>query len=638
MNMSRFRIWIGCLFTVFCWQSVSVLLAGPPDRENPFGLPVAEDEARQPGCVMLHGGGRGLRDEIRQEFVRLAGGKRACIVLVPSDMSQRGRNSNGERLAQAESVAAYERRLATPAEYGRWAALASDGQVAEFHFAYLDWEHDPGDKKFFEQLENATGVWLPAHDQDWLPKLLAAEYPQKLSRFQLALRKVIARGGVVGGLGGGAACLPETIIESNLTSEDGGWIKAKLGFGLALCDGVVVDQNFSSWAGRLERMTDLLRNGQRLDRIEALPGVGRRTIGLGVERHTVIVLQGNTIRALGEGRGHVFLKSNGDRTITWRTIEAGDEPLVVRSSAARGKSDDKDTPAEPEDPRFFNPFGLPDVGGEVARGTVVLHGGGSTGEMFELLPKLAGTPKPRLIHCPAARESGRPTVGGDATAFRNQLEEIFAPWRELETHGQIDDLTFVTTSDAADANRADFVKPIGQANAMWFCGGDQAWLARLFVDRNEPTRFQREVIDIVRRGGVVGGSSAGLAVMPDIMIEGGAAENRQPARAELSRGIGVLKHVLAEQHFDARSGRIERLTGLLRDHKRLANFSPTCRPKQMIALAVEEDTALLVQARRLRVMGKKLAHVFLQSADARIVTWHALKPGDAAARARRECA
>jgi cyanophycinase len=551
--------------------------------------------------------------------------------LVPSDMSQRGRNSDGKPLAQAESVAAYERRLAAPAEYGRWATLARDGQVAEFQFAYLDREHDLSDEKFFKHLESATGVWLPAHDQGWLPKLLAAGYPQKLSRFQLALRNVIARGGVVGGLGGGAACLPETIIESDLTSENGGWVRAKLGFGLALCDGVVVDQNFSSWAGRLERMTDLLRNGPRLDRLEGAPGVGRRTIGLGVERHTVIVLQGNTIRALGEGRGHVFLKSNGDRTITWRTIEAGDEPLVVRSSAVRGKSDDNDNAsAEREDPRFFNPFGMPDVGGEVARGTVVLHGGGSTGEMFELLPKLAGKPKPRLVHCPAARESGRPTVGADAQAFRNQLEEIFAPWRELETKGQIADLTFVTTSDAADANRPAFVKPISQADAMWFCGGDQRWLAKLFVDRNEPSKFQQAVADIVRRGGVVGGSSAGLAIMPDIMIEGGTAENRQPAKAELSRGIGVLKHVLAEQHFDARSGRIERLTGLLRDHRRLANFSPTCRPKQMIALAVEEDSAILVQAQRLRVTGKKLAHVFLQSADARVITWHALQPGDSA--------
>ena len=50
----------------------------------------------------------------------------------------------------------------------------------------------------------------------------------------------------------------------------------------------------------------------------------------------------------------------------------------------------------------------------------------------------------------------------------------------------------------------------------------------------------------------------------------------------------------------------------------------------MIALAVEEDTALLLQANRLRVTGRKTAHVFLQAADPRIVTWHALRSGDVA--------
>jgi cyanophycinase-like exopeptidase len=118
--------------------------------------------------------------------------------------------------------------------------------------------------------------------------------------------------------------------------------------------------------------------------------------------------------------------------------------------------------------------------------------------------------------------------------------------------------------------------------------------------------------------------------MPDVMIEGGQSEHGRPAKAELSRGMGVLKQVLAEQHFDARRGRIHRLTSLLRDHKRLANFLPSCSPKKMIGLAVEEDTALVVQANRLRIVGDKSAHVFLQEADPRVVTWHALLPGDAA--------
>jgi cyanophycinase len=395
-----------------------------------------------------------------------------------------------------------------------------------------------------------------------------------------------------------------------------------------LFTGAVVDQNFSSHAGRLERLTDLLRNGATLDRMDGIPGVERRTIGLGVERDTVLVLQGNTVRALGAGRGHLFLKSNGDRTITWQTLSAGEEPLTLQTSSQASQRDASQT-NEPMS-ECPNPFGIPEPIDRSRPGTVVLHGGGSTREIIDMLPTLAGVEKPRLVHCPAARESCRPSPQLSPQEFDQHLERVFAPWRQLQIAGRLAELTFLTTNNAADADRPDFVRPLGQADALWFCGGDQAPLAQLFVDPLRPTQFQQGVYDILRRGGVVGGSSAGLAIMADVMIEGGDPQNGRPAEARLERGLGTMKYVLAEQHFDARSGRIERLTSLLRDHKRLSNFSPTCRPQQFIALAVEEDTALIVKGNELRVTGKKFAHVFLQSSDPRRLQWHALYSGDMA--------
>jgi cyanophycinase len=607
--------------------------------ENPFGLPAPVDKNR-PGSVMLHGGGRRFSGEVRQEFVRLAGGKDARIVLMPSDSYQLGKDEDGQRLEGGETPAAYERRMA--AEYDRWVALRKNGRVADFQFLYRDRESDPDDDRLFDRLEQATGVWLPAHDQERLPAEFAAGYPATTSRFQLALRDVVARGGVVGGLSGGMASLPETIIAGN-EPEDGGWVRARLRFGLALFNGAVVDQNFNAHTGRLERLSDVLRNGPALDRLDDTPGVERRTIGIGVEQGTVVILQRNTVRVIGRGQGHIFLKGNGDRTITWRTLSAGDEPLVVHSHAAKPVQSHATIPvrshaANPAgdarggddlavDP---NPLGTPEPVDPERAGTVVLHGGNDTDEIIDLYPTLAGVPKPRLVHCPAARESCRPSPGRSAKDLAEHIEEVFSEWRDLQTEGRFDQIEFVTTDKPTDAIRVEFVRPLKDADALWFCGGSQRSLARLFVDRRKPTLFQQEVLNIVRRGGVVGGTSAGLAVMADIMIEGGEPEDGSPAEANLSRGLGVLKHVLAEQHFDTRGGRIERLTGLLRDHARLKQFSPTCQPEKMIGLAVEEDTALIVQASHLRVTGKKLAHIFLQGSDPRSVTWHALKPGDAA--------
>lgn len=597
--------------------------------ENPFGLPAPYDQSR-PGSVMLHGGGQSLQSEVRHEFVRLAGGRDARILLIPSEMCQFGKDEKGESRDKSESAAEYERRLADPATYGRWVTLREERQVADFQFLYRDPKNDPDDARFFALLEKATGIWMPASDQGTLPNLFAKERSTKDERFQRALREIVARGGVVGALGGGMASLPETIIAGDASKDEDadGWVRAELDFGLALLSGVIVDQTFNSKKGRLERLTDLLRNGPRLDRLQRKPGIERRTIGLGVEAYTVLILSGNTIRAFGEGRGHIFLKSNGDRTITWRTLEAGDAPLVVQTRSQRPQRPEQ-VATGPGTERF-NPLGIPDGLDPSRPGTVVLHGGGDVEEIMDAFPRLAGTPKPRMVHCPAARETCRPREGVSPKQLAEHIENTFSDWRLLQTQGRLKSLSFITTDDPADASREEFVRDLKQADALWFSGGGQRPLARLFVDHLRPTLFQREALHIVRRGGVVGGSSAGLAILADVMIEGEDSADGGPPAASLSRGLGVLKHCLAEQHFDARSGRIERLTGLLRDHKRLANFAPTCEPKKMIGLAVEEDTALIAQANRLRVSGKKLAHIFLQASDPRVVTWHALQSGDAA--------
>jgi cyanophycinase-like exopeptidase len=89
-----------------------------------------------------------------------------------------------------------------------------------------------------------------------------------------------------------------------------------------------------------------------------------------------------------------------------------------------------------------------------------------------------------------------------------------------------------------------------------------------------------------------------------------------------------LANVVAEQHFDARQGRIERFAELLRDKRQLANVSPGCDTGNMIGLAVDESTALIVRGNRLSVAGKNKAHVFLKSSAHDTLTWHSLAAGD----------
>ena len=570
-------------------------------EDNPFGFsePI---RSQRPGSAMLHGGGGGVQEYVRQEFLRLAGGRTARVLLLPSDEEQR---------RPGEKLEAYEERLSRPGVYGRWRELCHGDDA---HFQFLHWEcpEDPDHSRFFSALDEATGIWIPAEDQEWVIRRFAGD-PLKPTRFQLALRNLMARGGVVGASGGGMASLSETVIAGDVADADGGWTRARLAFGLGLFQGTLLDQNFNIWSGRVERLTDALRSGPRLDRVARKPGVQRRTIGLGVDRQTVAIVSGSTIRAIGEGNVHVFVQSNGGRTLTWHRLAAGDKPLVLTTASAQQRAPAQSAKAD----GGGNPFGAPP-----GRGTVVLHGGGSTAEMYDLFPRLAGKVHPTLVHCPSASDG----------YHRMSNEELMASdLAELWKTDAVQSLRFVNADRPGRAEQSDFCGLLDAADALWIMGGDQRNLTTLYVNPVQPTLFQKKVRNIVERGGVVGGSSAGCAALSDVMIVGTIAGNGHgPARAELSRGLGVLSNVVAEQHFDARQGRIERFAELLRSKQQLANVSPGCDPGQMVGLAVEESTALIVRGNRLSVAGKNKAHIFLKSAAHDALTWHSLACGDIA--------
>ena len=88
------------------------------------------------------------------------------------------------------------------------------------------------------------------------------------------------------------------------------------------------------------------------------------------------------------------------------------------------------------------------------------------------------------------------------------------------------------------------------------------------------------------RGGVIGGTSAGAAVMTRVMIASGRTE------AVLSRGFDLLPGAVVDQHFLKRN-RARRLLGVVASHRDLIGFG------------IDEGTTLVVSPRtgRLRVLG-----------------------------------
>lgn len=298
------------LLALFC--SAPTAAAG----DYVLGVPAPRDASR-PGAVVLHGGGR-LTDEAFDRFVALAGGRQARIVLVPSA---------GYRRAEYDSDSAFQSALRR--RFASWVRLPSTGEASRFDFLCTDNPKDADDDGFVRSLTTATGVWFCGGTQSRLNYRFVGRFP-KLTKFQLALREVVERGGVVGGTSAGMAALPEimTLRQDRRSAE--GPLSAVAAHGFGLLKGAIVEQHFDGRSGRQERFTGLLRDSERLDKLAGRNGAGDKMLGLAVEESTALVVQGDRLEVVGRGDAHVFVKSPGGSSLTWHTLDTGDKAELKR--------------------------------------------------------------------------------------------------------------------------------------------------------------------------------------------------------------------------------------------------------------------------------------------------------------------
>lgn len=221
-------------------------------------------------------------------------------------------------------------------------------------------------------------------------------------------------------------------------------------------------------------------------------------------------------------------------------------------------------------------------------GTRMLCGGGSLPpELFARFAELAGGANGRVVVVPTASETA------DDPA---QCRELLALWQQ-RLPGAV--VTLLHTRHRAEADDEAFGKPLQTATGVWFVGGAQERLAAAYVG----TRVERELMALLARNGVVGGTSAGTAILTRTMIQEGQDD---PVMAQ---GFDGVPFAISDQHFLKR----HRLPRLLRALQKAPGH---------FGLGVDEGTAVEVAGRTLRVLGRSKAVLALPEANgtpARIV-------------------
>ncbi|MBI5848517.1 MAG: cyanophycinase [Nitrospirae bacterium] len=157
------------------------------------------------------------------------------------------------------------------------------------------------------------------------------------------------------------------------------------------------------------------------------------------------------------------------------------------------------------------------------------------------------------------------------------------------------------------ATREDVVAPraletIHKATGVFFTGGDQVRISQLIGG----TALDRLLITRHREGLVVGGTSAGAAIMSSIMIVGGLGYGSlRMDNVELGSGMEFLPGAIIDQHFQQR-WRFRRLLAAVAQY-----------PFEL-GIGIDEDTAIIVQNGMFQVIGsggvtvidgKRITHV-----------------------------
>jgi len=206
------------------------------------------------------------------------------------------------------------------------------------------------------------------------------------------------------------------------------------------------------------------------------------------------------------------------------------------------------------------------------RGAMLLCGGGKLSDLIlDMFCKLGRAEGNRLVLVP--------------TASPRSDEEDYSPWLEVWRGKGWGEVQVVHAKSRQEAMREGFGRELEGATAVWIGGGDQSRL----VERYLGTAFLERWKDWWQGGGVVGGTSAGAAVMSRRMISGGEVE------PEIREGFGWLPEVIIDQHFSEKN-RLERLKRAVLKHP------------QLLGVGIDERTGWLIERDGTSVIGEGKVH------------------------------
>ena len=427
-----------------------------------------------------------------------------------------------------------------------WQDRLAENGIASMDVLHTRSREQADDVEFSKVLETATAVWFLGGNQNWLAQTYVG------TKTEARLHGVLARGGVIGGTSAGAAIMSRCMIADGKTEPT-------LSTGFGFLPGTIVDQHFRK-RNRLERLMRAL---------QLRPG----TVGIGIDEGTALIVRGRSLEVIGDSDVSLCLAPSPQRPARVESLAAGQRADLValrRAAVARAETMLAATGSH-----------VPDV----QHGTLVIVGGGSTPqEVIDTFLTAAGGMDSSIVVVSNAL--------GDTPPEQNAV----CGWLNAAGAKNVRMLHATTAQDLSDPGLVALLK---EARGVWFTGGRQWRLVDAYLDTNVEELFH----DVLRRGGVIGGTSAGATIQGEYLVRGNPLGNEEIMTEGYDRGFGFLPGVAIDQHFTQRD-RLDDLAQLKKAYP------------ELIGLGVDESTALIVRGSTMEVVGQHHVTVFDRQSNA----------------------
>jgi cyanophycinase len=214
------------------------------------------------------------------------------------------------------------------------------------------------------------------------------------------------------------------------------------------------------------------------------------------------------------------------------------------------------------------------------KGHLIIAGGGLKDKaVFDKFIELAGGSDSHIVVIPTA---------GGYEVTEEIIERLTQEWLNRGASK----VSILHTTNPDESNQEEFANVLDEATGVFFPGGRQWRLADSYLN----TLVHQKLNQLLNRGGIIAGSSAGATIQGSYLARGDSKTNTI-MMGDHEEGLSFIRNIAIDQHTLARNRQFD-MFEILNKHPKL------------LGISIDENTAILVSGNEFEVLGQSYVMVY----------------------------